>query len=61
MRSPRSTGSCDAAAQPLGREEADLVIAALEQGDFRLGHRRPAERRIYRKCATTRALAYFAD
>ncbi|MGB3379370.1 MAG: hypothetical protein WBA55_11440, partial [Allopontixanthobacter sediminis] len=48
------------AAQPLGREESDLVIAALEQGtfDWGIGARLSGH---YRKCATTRALAHFAD
>lgn len=48
------------AAQPLGREESDLVIAALEQGTFSWGIG-PRLSGHYRNCATTRALAYFAD
>jgi hypothetical protein len=49
-----------AAAQPLGREESDLVIAALEQStfDWGIGARLSGH---YRKCATTRALSHFAD
>lgn len=48
------------AAQPLGREESDLVIAALEQSTFNwgIGARLSGQ---YRKCATTRALLHFAD
>ena len=48
------------AAQPLGREESDLVIAALEQGTFDWGIGSRLSGR-YRKCATTRALAHFED
>lgn len=49
-----------AAAQPLGREESDLVIAALEQGTFNwgIGARLSGH---YRRCATTRALLHFAN
>lgn len=48
------------AAQPLGREESDLVIAALEQDtfDWGLGARLSSH---YRHCATTRALNHFAS
>ena len=49
-----------AAAQPLGRNESDLVIEALAQSTFNwgIGARLSGH---YRKCATNRALAYFAD
>ncbi len=48
------------AAQPLNREEADLVIAALDQDTFGwgLGARLLAR---YRGCTTTTALAHFAS
>lgn len=48
------------AAQPLGREEADLVIAALEQDPFGYG----VWTRLsghYRKCRTEAAIAAFSD
>lgn len=48
----------ETAAQPLGRQESDLVIAALEQDPFRfgLGARLSGK---YRKCRTQRALDAF--
>ena len=45
----------DSAAQPLGRAEADLVIAALEQDPFAGGIRARLSGR-YRNCRTERAL-----
>ncbi len=50
----------ETAAQPLGREESDLVIAALEQDTFAWGIGARLTGR-YRKCATIRALSYFAS
>jgi hypothetical protein len=50
----------ETAAQPLGRDEADLVIAALGQDLFAAG----LWARLtgnYRRCATTRALAAFGN
>ena len=49
----------EAAAQPLGREEADLVIAALEQDPFAPGAWARLTGR-YRGCRTERALEAFA-
>ena len=49
----------DQAAQPLGREDADLVIAALEQDPFRPGLVARLSGR-YRDCRTQRALDAFA-
>ena len=49
----------EAAAQPLGRGQSDLVIAALEQDTFAPGlYTRLSGR--YRNCRTARALAAFA-
>lgn len=47
------------AAQPLGRDEADLVIAALEQDAFRAGPIARLSGR-YRHCHTTEALGALA-
>jgi hypothetical protein len=49
----------DQAAQPLEREQADLVIAALAQDTFRAGLWARLTGR-YRRCATERALKAFA-
>jgi hypothetical protein len=49
----------EAAAQPLGRDDADLVIAALEQDTFAPGLARRLSGR-YRNCRTDRTLAAFA-
>jgi hypothetical protein len=49
----------DSAAQPLARDEADLVIAALEQDPFRAGVFARLFG-IYTGCRTRRALAAFA-
>ncbi len=49
----------DQAAQPLGREEADLVIAALEQSPFAPGLLARLSGR-YRHCRTERALTVLA-
>ena len=49
----------DQAAQPLGREDADRVIAALEQDPFAPGLLARLSGR-YRHCRTERALAAFA-
>jgi hypothetical protein len=50
----------EAAAQPLERDEADLVIAALEQDTFGYGVVSRLTGR-YRNCRTERALAELAD
>jgi len=47
------------AAQPLGRGEADLVIAALEQDTFGFGLRARLSG-TYRNCRTTQAIEAFA-
>lgn len=49
----------DQAAQPLGRDDADLVIAALEQDTFGYGLVSRLTGR-YRKCRTGQALAVFS-
>ncbi len=46
------------AAQPLGREDSDLVIAALEQDPFRFGIGTRLSGN-YRRCRTSRALKTF--
>jgi hypothetical protein len=50
----------EAAAQPLERDEADLVIASLEQDTFGYGVVSRLTGR-YRRCRTERALAELAD
>jgi hypothetical protein len=49
----------DQAAQPLGRADTDLIIAALEQSPFSPGVLSRLRGR-YRHCRTERALAHFA-
>jgi len=48
------------AAQPLGREEADLVIAALDQDTFGFGLRSRLSG-TYRGCRTTQAVEAFSE